>query len=68
MIPGTIVRFGSARITASSTSSSTTTITRSAANAASFWQPRRPHTCVLPAASARWAWITVTSGFSGGTA
>jgi len=36
MIPGMMVRFGSARITASSTSSSTTTITRSAAKAASF--------------------------------
>ena len=43
-----IVRFGSARTTASSTSSSTTTITRSAANAASFWQPSRPQTWVLP--------------------
>ena len=67
-MPGTMVRLGSARITASSTSSSTTTITRRAANAASFWQPRSPHTCVLPAASARWAWITVTSGLSAGTA
>ena len=47
-----IVRFGSARMTASSTSSSTTTITRSAANAASFWQPSRPQTWVLPAARA----------------
>jgi len=67
-MPGTIVRFGSARITASSTSSSTTTMTRSAANAASFWQPSSPQTWVLPAASARWAWMTVTSGRSGGTA
>ena len=43
MIPGMAVRFGSARMTSSSTSSSTTMITRSAANAASFWQPSRPH-------------------------
>ena len=62
------VRLGSARITASSTSSSTTTMTRSAAKAASFWQPRRPQIWVLPLASARWAWMTVTSGLSGGTA
>ncbi len=34
--PGITVRFGSARITDSSTISSHTTITRSAANAASF--------------------------------
>src|SRR5438105_4090337 len=36
------VRFGSARITDSSTISSTTTITRCAANAASFWTPMIP--------------------------
>ena len=63
-----IVRFGSARTIASSTNSSTTTITRSAAKAASFWQPSRPQTWVLPWASARCAWMIVTSGFSGGTA
>ena len=54
-----IVRFGSARMTDSSTSSSTTTMTRSAAKAASFWQPSRPQTWVSPAASARWAWTIV---------
>ncbi len=63
-----IVRFGSARTTASSTSSSTTMITRSAANAASFWQPSSPQTWVSPLAVARWAWMIATSGFNGGTA
>jgi hypothetical protein len=63
-----IVRFGSARMTMSGTISSTTTITRSAANAASFWQPTRPQTWVSPLADARWAWTIVTSGRSGGTA
>ena len=48
--------------------SSTTTMTRSAAKAASFWQPSRPQTWVSPLAEARWAWTIVTSGLSGGTA
>ncbi len=43
-------------------------MTRLAANAASFWQPVSPQIWVLPAASARWAWTTATSGLSGGTA
>jgi hypothetical protein len=43
-------------------------ITRSAANAASFWQPSSPQIWVLPFASARWAWMIETSGLSGGTA
>src|SRR5437773_750612 len=47
------VRFGSDRITASSTSSSTTTITRVEAKAASCCTPTRPQICVLPATSAR---------------
>ena len=41
-------------------------MTRSAAKAASFWQPSRPHTCVSPAADDRWAWTIATSGLSGG--
>ena len=49
------VRFGSARMTAWSTSSSTTTITRLEASAASFWTPRSPQIWVFPSASARWA-------------
>ena len=65
--PGITVRFGSARITDSSTISSHTTITRSAANAASFWQPSRPQICASPLASARCACTIATSGFSGGT-
>ena len=58
---------GSARITDSSTISSHTTITRSAANAASFWQPSRPQICASPLASARCACTIATSGLSGGT-
>src|SRR5881628_3044247 len=66
-MPGITVRLGSERMTASSTSSSTTTITRSEANAASFCTPTRPHICVLPAASARCACTIVTPGLSAGT-
>ena len=62
------VRLGSLRITDSSTSSSHTTITRSAANAASFWQPSSPQICASPFASARCACTIATSGCSGGTA
>ena len=66
-MPGISVRFGSARITLSSTSSSTTTMTRFEAKAASFCTPRRPQTCALPFWSARWAAMIVTSGLSAGT-
>ena len=51
-----------------STTSSTVTSTRSAASTASFCTPTMPHSCTLPARSARWAWITVTSGLTAGTA
>ena len=59
---------GSARTTLSSTISSATTITRRAANAASFCTPRRPQACAVPSAAARWAWTIATSGLSAGTA
>ena len=42
--------------------------TRRAASTASFWTPVMPHICTLPRRSARWAWMTVTSGLSAGTA
>ena len=54
-------------MTGSSTSSSTTTITRFDANAASFCTPSSPQIWVLPCASARWACTMVTSGLSAGT-
>ncbi len=50
-----------------STSSSTTTMTRREANAASFCTPSNPQIWVFPSASARCAWTMVTSGLSAGT-
>ena len=44
--------------------SSTVTRERFAASTASFCTPAIPHSWTLPCRSARWAWITATSGFS----
>ena len=51
-----------------STTSSTVTSARFAASTASFWTPLMPQSWTLPARSARWAWMIVTSGFSAATA
>ena len=44
------------------------TTDRCAASTASFCTPVMPHSWTLPARSARWAWITVTSGRRAATA
>ena len=66
-MPGIIVRFGSERMTASSTISSAVMMTVFAAKAASFCSPMMPHKWALPSTSARCTWTMATSGCSAGT-